>query len=340
MEEKEVLSDAVNPEDLEEKVATEGESINEETDSNEDFKELISNIDAHFLSVRNLLKFNKDKDQNISKLTTELQMYRDGLETKLFKSIALSLIGLREDCKKSVREFKDRGLSLDEAKKYLNYLVYDYEDLLANLNIVIEEEKIFYNGKLVELGFDKKINVCSVDEFVLPEVPKLAAEDKQSIIQYLVDVENYIVEVLKSNSNLDKILKVYIENASLYEQGIHQVILYPVVNEIAKLYGVIKNQISNLMETLDEVNTVEVYVATAQIIIDGLDLILSKCNIVIESFVSEQYDPLKHRLLKVVYSDNQAENGKAINIYSDCYLMDGRVIYPQKVDVIKYKENN
>lgn len=340
MEENEILNDVIDSEDSETKGVTEGACNNETPENTEDFKELISNIDTHFFSVRNLLKFNKDKDQNISKLTAELQMYRDGLETKLFKSIALNLIGLREDCKKSVREFKDRGLSLDEAKKYLNYLVYDYEDLLSNLNIVIEEEKIFYNGKLVELGFDKKINVCEVDEFVLPEAPKLATEDKQGIIQYLADIENYIVEVLKSNSNIDKILKVYIENASLYEQGIHQVVLYPVVNSIGTLYKFIKKEVDNYIGNLNEENATETFVLCSNRMIEELDLILTKCSVTIESFVSEQYDPLKHRLLKVVYSNNPNENGKVVSIYSDCYLIDSRVIYPQKVDVIKYKENN
>lgn len=340
MEENEILNDVIDSEDLESKVSIEGECDNETPENTEDFKELISNIDTHFISVRNLLKFNKDKDQNISKLTAELQMYRDGLETKLFKSIALSLIGLREDCKKSVREFKDRGLTLDEAKKYLNYLVYDYEDLLANLNIVVEEKKIFYNGKLVELGFDKKISVCTVDEFVLPEAPKLASEDKQGIIQYLTDIENYIVEVLKSNSNLDKNLKVYIENSSLYEQGIHQVVLYPVVNSIGTLYKLIKKEVDSYTESLNEENATESFVSCSNMMIDELDLILTKCSVTIESFVSEQYEPLKHRLLKVIYSSNPDENGKVASVYSDCYLMDGRVIYPQKVDVIKYKENN
>lgn len=302
------------------------------------FNELIAKIDTHFLNVRNLLKFNKDKDVNINKLTTELQVYRDGIGSKLFKSIALNLIGFREDCKKSTREFKDRGLSVDESKKYLEYLVYDFEDLLANLNIAVKGEEIYYNNKSVSAGFDSKITTCDMEEYILPEIPKLNSNDERGIVQYLVDIENYIIEVLKSNSNLDKILKVYIENSALYEQGIHQVVLYPVINRIGRLYNELKADVEQYIQSLNGDNTTDSFVACSEKSIEKIDSILTNCSVTIESFVSDRYDPQKHRLLKVIYSENQEENGKIANIYSDCYLMDGRVIYPQKVDVIKYKE--
>lgn len=315
------------------------EALQKNNDFNEQiFNELIAKIDTHFLNVRNLLKFNKDKDVNINKLTTELQVYRDGIGSKLFKSIALNLIGFREDCKKSMREFKDRGLSVDESKKYLEYLVYDFEDLLANLNIAVKGEEIYYNNKSVSAGFDSKITTCDMEEYILPEIPKLNSNDERGIVQYLVDIENYIIEVLKSNSNLDKILKVYIENSALYEQGIHQVVLYPVINRIGRLYNELKADVEQYIQSLNGDNTTDSFVACSEKTIEKIDSILTNCSVTIESFVSDRYDPQKHRLLKVIYSENQEENGKIANIYSDCYLMDGRVIYPQKVDVIKYKE--
>lgn len=315
------------------------EPLQKNNDFNERiFNELIAKIDAHFLNVRNLLKFNKDKDENINKLTTELQGYRDGIGSKLFKSIALNLIGFREDCKKSVREFKDRGLSVDESKKYLEYLVYDFEDLLANLNIAVKGEEVYYNNKSVSAGFDGKITACNIDEYILPETPELTSNDERGVVQYLVDIENYIIEVLKSNSNLDKLLKVYIENSALYEQGIHQVVLYPVINRIGRLYNELKADVEQYIQSLNGDNTTDSFVACSEKSIEKIDSILTNCSVTIESFVSDRYDPQKHRLLKVIYSENQDENGKIANIYSDCYLMDGRVIYPQKVDVIKYKE--
>lgn len=316
----------------------ENAAVEEPANEKEDFRELISNIDTHFTAIRNLLKYVKDKDANIAKLSSELQTYREGLETKLYKSIALEVIGIREDFKKTIREFKEKGLTVETSKKYLKYLVYDYEDFLGRLNIEVEDEKVFYNKKLVNLGFDKKINVCEIEEFTLPEEPKLLSDDKAGVIQYLADVEGYIAEVIKNNSYLDKLIKIQIENSTLYEQGIHQMMVYPIVNEIASLYGFIQKEVDSVVETLTDENATEVYEITCKKVIDGFDEILSKCSVTIESYVSDKHEPTKHRLLKLIYSNNYELDGKIANVYSDCYSMDSRVIYPQKVDVIKYKE--
>lgn len=295
-------------------------------------------IDGHFLAVRNLLKFNKDKDANVSKLTTALQTYRDGLENKYFKSIALNLIGYREDCKKSVREFKDRGLTAAEAKKYLNYLVYDYEDLLENLNVRVEGEKVCYNNKPIDAGFDKKIKTCEIGEFVLPDAPVLEEKSLDGVTEYLKKVENYIAEVLKCNAGLDNVLKVYIDNSLLYEEGVHQLMVYPVVGCIAKLYLSTKSQVEEAIAALTEENATQSFVNRSNTLIDALEELLLKCTVTIDGEVSDTYDPLKHRLIKIIYTDNPEENGKIANRYTDCYMMETKVIYPQKADVMKYQE--
>lgn len=295
-------------------------------------------IDGHFLAVRNLLKFNKDKDANVSKLTTALQTYRDGLENKYFKSIALNLIGYREDCKKSVREFKDRGLTAAEAKKYLNYLVYDYEDLLENLNVRVEGEKVCYNNKPIDAGFDKKIKTCEIGEFVLPDAPVLEEKSLDGVTEYLKKVENYIAEVLKCNAGLDNVLKVYIDNSLLYEEGVHQLMVYPVVGCIAKLYLSTKSQVKEAIAALTEENATQSFVNRSNTLIDALEELLLKCTVTIDGEVSDTYDPLKHRLIKIIYTDNPEENGKIANRYTDCYMMETKVIYPQKADVMKYQE--
>lgn len=295
-------------------------------------------IDGHFLAVRNLLKFNKDKDANVSKLTTALQTYRDGLENKYFKSIALNLIGYREDCKKSVREFKDRGLTAAEAKKYLNYLVYDYEDLLENLNVRVEDGKVYYNNKPIDAGFDKKIKRCEIGEFVLPDAPVLEEKSLDGVTEYLKKIENYIVEVLKCNAGLDNVLKVYIDNSLLYEEGVHQLMVYPVVGCIAKLYLSTKAGVEDAIAALTEENATQSFIDRSNVLIDALEELLLKCTVTIDGEVSDTYDPLKHRLIKIIYTDNPEENGKIANRYTDCYMMETKVIYPQKADVMKYQE--
>lgn len=295
-------------------------------------------IDSHFTIVKNLLQFNKGKDANVAKLTNEMQLYRDGVETKLFKSIALNLIGLREDARKSLREFRQRGLSVDEAKKYINYIVYDYEDLLSGLNIVVDGDKILYNNRPTSAPIAKKAIPCEVEEYVLPDAPQLESNDLSGVIDYLKAAENYVSEVLKKNAQLDKLLNAYIDNAAVYEQGIHQVVLYPVVNQIALLYGKIQREVEDALANLCGENTVISFARCAELLVDQLEKILGECGVSVDSFVSDTYDPQKQRLLKFIPTDDANQNGKIAQKYTDCYLMNDRVIYPQKADVIKYQE--
>lgn len=329
---------------VEENAPTEENAENEESVASvpaiapEEIALLKGAIDAHFTVVKNLLQFNKGKDANVAKLTNEMQLYRDGVETKLFKSIALNLIGLREDARKSLREFRQRGLSVDEAKKYINYIVYDYEDLLSGLNIVVDGDKILYNNRPTDAPIAKKPIPCEVEEYVLPDAPRLVSDDLSGVIDYLKSAENYVLEVLKKNAQLDKLLNAYIDNAALYEQGIHQVVLYPVVNQIALLYGKIKREVEDALASLCGENTVVSFARCAELLVDQLEKILGECGVSVDPFVSDMYDPQKQRLLKFIPTDDANQNGRIAQKYTDCYLMNDRVIYPQKADVIKYQE--
>ena len=118
------------------------------------FKEL---IDVHFQTIKNLLKFNKEKDANVSKLSATLQKYRDGFDVNLLKAVALHVISFREDTKKAYREFKDKELPIDTVKKYLGYIVMDYEDLLGNLGIECVDGAWRYNNKSINTEITDKI---------------------------------------------------------------------------------------------------------------------------------------------------------------------------------------
>ena len=304
----------------------------------EDLQEMIKVIDAHFVFVRNLLKYNKEKDTNIGKMNNELSAYREGFYSKLFKSIALNLIGLREDNSKALREFKDKGLTKDQAKKYLNYTVYDSEDLLQNLNITVDGDKITYNGRDIDKWCDGKIKSCEVTDFVLPEEPVLKEKTLAGVTEYLQAVQSYTTEVLKMNEHFDKILRVYIDNTSVYEQGVHQVLLYPAIKKIAKAYLKTIEETDAGLAKLTEENATEVYVECMSAFLARIEEILELCGVTIDSQVSDKYDPLKHRILKSAITDMPELNGKVIVRHTDCYEMEGKVIYPQKVDVLKYQK--
>lgn len=291
-------------------------------------------IDAHFVGVKNMLKFNKDKDVNVNKLNSDLNKYREGYQFNLFKSLSLNLIGLREDAKKSLRELGSRELSVSDAKKYLGYMTLDYEDFLENLNVRIEGDKIKYNGVDIDAPL-KKIVLPEIPEFTHENLPELKSPALPDVTEYLQAVETYIAETIKNNSIIDKILKAYIDQASLYESGIHQVVLYPVIRCIANGYEAIKIAVEQGEGALTEENAKETYANALETLVKLTDEILGRCGVIIDGYVSDVYDPKKHRILKTVKTESDEDNGKIVIKYTDCYTLEDKVIYPQKVDVYK-----
>ena len=63
--------------------------------------------------------------------------------------------------------------------------------------------------------------------------------------------------------------------------------------------------------------------------------LLVECRVFIEPVVETQYDPKKHRILKMIPTEDETLNGRIANVYSDCYTMDSKVIYPAKIDILK-----
>lgn len=321
-----------------EQVATEETPVVIPQISSEDVDKLVGVLDTHFTAIKNLLKYNKDKDANVTKLTKELEMYRDGLEDSILKSMALDLIGLRETWKKSIKQFKERGLTVEDAKKYLNYLIYDCEDLLINLKIEVKNEQVYYNNKAIDKVVEKKAIPYQAEEFTLPDVPQLADKTVEGIIGYLANIESYIANVLKNNAILDNLVKAHIENSALLDEGIYQVVLYPIVRAIVGLHTKAQQEVDETLTNLTGENATRSYVDCATTLVDEMAKIIEQCSVSIEEFVSEAYDSKKHRMQKMIVTENPEENGKVANVYSACYMMDTRVIYPQKVDIYKLKQ--
>jgi hypothetical protein len=62
---------------------------------------------------------------------------------------------------------------------------------------------------------------------------------------------------------------------------------------------------------------------------------LNECGVLIDEYVSDNYELRKHRLLKTVPTDDPALNGRIVKRYCDLYTMGNEVIYQMKVDVYK-----
>ena len=304
-----------------------------------DFAEVKRLIDSHFTTIKNLIRYSKEKDANVLTLSKQLQTYRDGLENTLFKRVVMEFIEYREGCRKSLRDFADKKIAASEAEKYINYLKLDFEDLLENLDIKVTDNAVFYNKQDINSEL-RKITFSEIPQVKGAETEFEQAEitDFEGLIKYLRDRETVISDTMKDNTVLDLALKDYIAASAVYEQGLYQVILYPIIRHIVKIYAKLSDRIPELK--IDDFNATSCYAEQLTWIIGEIDELLEICNVTIDPFVSDIYDSKKQRILKMIETEDAELNGHIICRYTDCYLMDGKVVYLSKVDVYKSKKLN
>ena len=291
-------------------------------------------IDNHFNVMKNMLKIIKVKDANISTLSAEISRYREGFVTPLFKSLALSLIAYREDCLKAVRDLSSREFTEEDAKKYIRYVRADYEDFQYNVKIEYDGDKWLYNGKDIEKVPSMKVQYQEPKQFELPDFADREVATLEELLGYLKDVELYLEKVVTDMTEQDKLLAQYISHASLYEQGLNQIILYPVIRRIIQLGNFIELQLSAIDENKEY--SKERYFALQEAVANIVADILLDCGVRIIN-PKDEFDPRMHRAIKFTQTDDPELQGKIAARFSDGYVMgdEEKVIYPQKVDLYR-----
>lgn len=315
---------------------TDLESSNEsKSEKNFVFEEIKQLIDDHFNKIKRLVRYSKEKDANILALSNQMQAYRDGFESSLLKRVALEIIEYREGCRKSLRDAVVSELNAKDAKKYISYLKLDFEDMLENLGIKCTGNAVLYNGKNIE-SLPEKRSFKDVPQLEDVELGNAEVVDMNSLIEYLKGCQGTLSKMIQNNTILDSVIKDYISISAVYEQGLYQVVLYPVIRSITKIYRTLSERVESLEIT--DSNAAETYSAQLSLQIEEVEKILELCNVQIDSYVSDIYDSKKHRILKMIDTDNPELNGQVMCRYTDCYTMDDKVIYLSKVDVYKSKK--
>lgn len=331
--------------------------------------ELKQMVAEHFAAVKSLIRYNKEKDANLAKLSKQLQVYRDGMEQTMFKRIALEVISLREDCVRAINDYKDRELSAENCKKYLGYVPQDYADMMERIGVAVDGQ-VTYNGKPLE-DVAERVNFSEPEEPAAEPVTEPVAPTEQvaatdtceeqpaeeqpqsftteQFVQYLKSCEEQIAALLAQNKTLDVLLSDYVNANALYEQGVYQVVLYPVIRRIANGFGALQADEQAMQAQLaqlqnDDQGTEQSSVTPAQIYVQMLEKLYSQCDVILEmcgvcaeKVHSNVYDPRKQRVLKLIPTEEESLNGLVADSHSDCYVMNEKVIYPAKVDLYKLK---
>jgi len=299
-------------------------------------------LDKRYTEIATLLRYNKTKDESIQRLSAELQKYRDGFAFSALKPFINALIALREECRKSIRDTKQFALDNEKAKKYLEYLISDFEEILSNIGLERNNNSISINGK--------PLSGLTQPKILPPESLTEKQKDDESsqtltcigqiknipeLIEYLNKSEAAIRFALQDRAVADKTIQEYMVLAARTDAEHYFALVAPVSRQLYTLYDNISAKSQPTGGYSGDV-FVGLYNNVLEKVVRGIEVILSDAGVKIE-MLDNIFDTQKHKLLKTIPTSDKKLDRVIANTYTDCYTYDEKVIYQSKVDVYKFQ---
>jgi len=310
--------------------------------SEAEWTELKALLDKRYTEIATLLRYNKTKDESIQRLSAEVQKYREGFAFSALKPFINALITLREDCRKSVRDAKQFALDDEKAKKYIAYLVSDFEEMFANIGLERNGGSISINGKPLSGLTQPKAQSAepSTDEQENDGPPQTLIcagqiKNMPELIEYLDKGEAAIRLALQDRAAVDKTIQEYIALTARIDAEHYFALAAPVSRQLYALYDSISAR-SQPAGGYSGDALMGLYNAVLEEAVNGIEDILTGAGVVIET-LDGVFDTQKHKLLKTIPSNEEKLDRVIVNTYTDCYSYDGKVVYQSKVDVYKFQ---
>lgn len=309
-----------------------------------EYPELLAAIGRYYDNLSRLIRISKAKDETVAKLSKEVQTYRESFAMKLVKPLATELIALREDYRKTMRQVDAYAKSAADVKKYCGYIVSDLEDQLANCGVTMKDGVYCIGGVSIWEKECRKQTSPFVPMEAAPaaeEVP--AADEAPTLATVLKRIEAgnaQLLAQLAQNEQADATLLGYVNYVSALDDNYADAYLLPLYRSLASVARAVKDQEAALDATLTEENKTGKYIEALQIALDGIDRILLQAGVTIVTDPSDNYDLATNRLVKAIPTDDPAKDKKVAFRHTDCYMFDGKVLYPCKVDVYKFTPQN
>ena len=300
-------------------------------------------LGQHYQKIVGIINFHKTKDESISKLSATVKNYRDGQSKQIFKAIINPVIRFREDCKKSLSDISIYNLDLEKIKKYIKYIDMDYEELLSTIGIEEGDEDYEYHGKpLKQIIVETKPIVFDEANFdtTAPALPEVEITSVEELCNYIVKSEECLREAVLFNDAKDKVIKNYVSYAESIEADYSSSRLYPVLYQMVNLKKKISYLVEQKLGLINEENQEILYEELLLYVINQLEAILRACDVFVEKSASDELDSQKDQIVKVIKlkeDDPQRDilDRKIAERHTDCYILDGKVVYQSKVDVYK-----
>ncbi len=336
--------------------------------SSEDF----AKVEGFFNKVMQLVRYNRTKDEAIERVGKEIQKYREGFTLSAFKALAMSIITYRENCKKELDDLTKYEYTAESLKKNFDFLIDDLKDILLENGVDFDDEGYIYNGQNVMAPIEFGVKKCECEQAECEKECECAdgeacecaqekscdceekceceqaecenaceAECEKTLDCVLEDYIKQITDILADNAKLEEMVNGMLKDASVIDSENKKLVIYPVFHAL----GLLKDKLDADMQKFPqaEENAKEEYAIILTAVIDKLLEILELLGVNVESENAETDKIVTgfHKLLKTVATDNPEDDRKIANVLSDAYTLEGKVIYPQKVEVYKYiKKDN
>jgi len=307
------------------------------TISGTEWAELKALLDKRYAEIANLLRYNKTKDESIQRLSAEVQKYREGFAFSALKPFVNALIALREDCRKSVRDAKQHPLDDEKAKKHLEYLISDLDEMLSNNGLERNDNSISLNGKQLSLLSQPKAPPAEsltneqIDGDSSISICAETVTNTSELIECLNKSEEAIRLALADRAALDKTVQEYIALAARTDAEHYLALAAPVARQLYALYDGIS------AEAASGGAPIELYKKVLEKVINKAGRILAGAGMEIETFDGGVFDTQKNKLVKTIPTDDEKLDRAIAKTYTDCYIYDGKVVYQSKVDVYKFQ---
>ena len=328
-----------------EKVIQENDAPNTEPSfeiTETEWAELKNLLDKRYAEISALLRYNKTKDESIQRLGAEIQKYRDGFAFSALKPFINALITMREDCRKSLRDAKQFNIDEEKAKKYIDFLVFGFEEMLSNTGLERDGDSISINKKPIsEFTQPKKTPQELTSKENRDEssalIPAEKIKNTLDLIEYLNKCEAAIRVELNERTVIDRTIGEYIALAAHTDAEHYLALAAPAARQLYKLYDKIAASCVKAKESPGN-EPVKFYHAVLEDVISGIEVILAGSGMEIETPDSAAaFDAQKHKLLKTIMTNDEKLDRTIANIYTDCYIFEGKVIYQSKADIYKFQ---
>jgi len=312
------------------------------TISEAEWELLKSTLDKRYTEIATLLRYNKTREETIQRLSAEAQKYRDGFAFSALKPFINTLISFVEECRKSERDASLYADTIDDekAKKYIGFLVDEFEQILINIGLERSDSNITINKRpLVDTPPPKTAQIPESEQ-ITDDPPLLTQPEPINTIEtlfvYLNQTESTIINLLKDREISDQTIQALTKIVAHIDSEHHLALVAPIARQLYTVY----DKLSDMGSSAD-ISPKILYEAMLAFLIHRVSVILTNAGVQIESdTIDGMFDTQRHKIVKTIPTDDEQLDRKVESTITQCYTYDGKIIYHSKVNVYKYQNPN